>query len=307
MSIFIYIISLYYHYYFILKELKYSKNCYCLLKFVLFLFYCIISFSVAIEVGMLSKNNEFLFYGIISYILVGDILKKLLQYIIIGILCVSNVFFIYKDSRKEDLIMAVSTKENEEKIDEIDDLHQYKIKIYYPVSSYRKLDEKIKEMLSTYIEEFKESLGDAEVQKNIYYTLYINYDTYSYKEYISYLFYVETYTGGAHPNHEIQTINYDTLNHSFIDIDTLVKKDAGLLNRLARLSKEEILKDQKFIANEYVAQMFEEGTKPTKENYQNFVLTEKGMRVFFNYYQIAPYYFGITEILLPYDALKLKL
>ena len=36
----------------------------------------------------------------------------------------------------------------------------------------------------------------------------------------------------------------------------------------------------------------------------NFLITKKGIKFFFNSYEIGPYYFGTTEILIDYQSIK---
>lgn len=51
--------------------------------------------------------------------------------------------------------------------------------------------------------------------------------------------------------------------------------------------------------------MLLDGTKPTKENFSKFALTKDGLKVYFDYYQIAPYYYGNSELTIPYKGLNL--
>ena len=51
--------------------------------------------------------------------------------------------------------------------------------------------------------------------------------------------------------------------------------------------------------------MILDGTLPKKENFSNFAFTDKGLLVFFNRYQIAPYSFGSFNITIPYSDLDI--
>ena len=70
-----------------------------------------------------------------------------------------------------------------------------------------------------------------------YYFLYINYNEYKYKDYISLVFNISYFTGGAHPNYEIKTINYNIKNNNFITITNLINKDKNILNKLSTYSR----------------------------------------------------------------------
>ena len=67
---------------------------------------------------------------------------------------------------------------------------------------------------------------------------------------------------------------------------------------------------QKYLANAGIAsrrkceELILEGTKPIKENFQHFILTENGIKLIFPRYQIAPYYQGEFELVIPYKELK---
>ena len=50
--------------------------------------------------------------------------------------------------------------------------------------------------------------------------------------------------------------------------------------------------------------MLLEGTKPTLDNFKNFSYTEDGFKIYFNYYQIAPYYYGSSVITVPYNYIN---
>ena len=128
-----------------------------------------------------------------------------------------------------------------------------------------------------------------------------------YKNYISYVFYIEIYLGGAHPDHLMTTINYDTNRNMFITINDLIKNNDDILEKMSVITREKLLISNKFSGNSYVIDMFKDGTSPRTNNYKNFVLTDKGIKIFFNYYQIAPYYLGISKVTIPYEKLDLNI
>ena len=197
-------------------------------------------------------------------------------------------------------------KNMDNKINELDDIYKYKIKVYYPITRYRLLDTKIKDIIFKYINEFK-NMVDIDDKRYNYYYLDINYDEYRYKDYISYVFYIETYLGGAHPDHVIITVNYNILRNKIIDIDDLIENNLNFLENISKLSKEKLLSDKKFSSNDYVEDFFLDGTKPIRDNYKNFVFTIMGIKVLFDYYQIAPYYYGDSEIIIPYEDIGLDI
>lgn len=227
------------------------------------------------------------------------IIKKYII-LLVSIILLSLYIFNYKNyENNKNIYYSVS------KINTIDDEHKNKINIYFPITNYILLDKEINNIIDTYIKEFKDAINEYKIQENLYYTLYINYDEYTYKNYISFVFNIEMFTGGAHPNHFITTINYDTLNNKFINIDSLIDLNKNILNSLSKESRNILSSDKKFQIN-YNKDMMYEGTLPNKENFKNFVLTENGLKILFNYYQIAPYYYGETIINIKYEKLNIE-
>lgn len=227
------------------------------------------------------------------------IIKKYII-LLVSIILLSLYIFNYKNyENNKNIYYSVS------KINTIDDEHKNKINIYFPITNYNLLDKEINNIVDTYIKEFKDAINEYKIQENLYYTLYINYDEYTYKNYISFVFNIEMFTGGAHPNHFITTINYDTLNNKFINIDSLIDLNKNILNSLSKESRNILSSDKKFQIN-YNKDMMYEGTLPNKENFKNFVLTENGLKILFNYYQIAPYYYGETIINIEYEKLNIE-
>ena len=170
------------------------------------------------------------------------------------------------------------------------------ISIYFTNTNYELLNKEISKNLEIYINDFKNEITDI----NKTYTLNIRHDTYEYQNYISYVFYMEYYVGGAHPNHKIWTINYDKVNNKIINIDDLEEKYPNILNILSKISREKLLHTKNIVDTN----MMLEGSKPIKENFANFAFSKDGLILFFNYYQVAPYSSGEFKIVIPYDEIK---
>lgn len=190
----------------------------------------------------------------------------------------------------------------EEKITTKD--NKSEINITYPVTKYTFLNKEIASIINSYQKKFQEEL--KYITTNNYYTLNISYQKYKYKNYISVILFTEFYTGGAHPNHLIKTINYDTKINKIITIDDLIAKDKNIIDKLSILSREYLSKN-KIFNDEIVKEMMLEGTKKKKENFSNFAFTDNGLMILFERYQIAPYYFGDYHIIVPYSKLNLNI
>ena len=228
-------------------------------------------------------------------------MKRKILLICLSFILISILVF---TSKKDDTIFcmkyASTTNNNEKKID-ISNEHQYKILVYYPETNYDLLNKEITKNIDAYINEFKNDIKGVDVQLNQFYTLNIFYNSYSYKDYISYVFHIEYYTGGAHPNHDIWTITYDKSKNKIIDINDLIKTNPNILNTLSSISRKELLYNKNIVNTN----MMIEGTTPTIENFSNFVFSKDGLIIFFEYYQVAPYSSGEFQVKIPYDKLKL--
>lgn len=169
------------------------------------------------------------------------------------------------------------------------------LRISYPRSKYQVLRKEIEKYIHSNIDTFiKESTS---TDQNLPYSLYIYYDEYETKEYISYVFYNSLFTGDAHPNNTIYTINYDKMNHKIIDINDLVRRNSNILNLFSNESRK-IFQNKKEFKDPNMNQMLIEGTMPNENNFRNFVMTPNGILLFFEQYQIAPYYMGAFQVLI---------
>lgn len=174
------------------------------------------------------------------------------------------------------------------------------IKIVYPSTNYTKLNKRIKKIITNQINDFTKITLNK--KKTTYY-LIINYKSYSYKTIISYIFFTESYFLGAHPIHEIWTVNYDYKENKFITIDNIINNNQIILNNIANYTYQN-LSQKKIFQNETVLNMLKEGTKPRLNNYKHILFSKEGLIIYFDRYQIAPYYYGNYSITIPYNILK---
>ena len=227
--------------------------------------------------------------------------NKIIFYIIVIISII--ISFIYIKYHYEKIII------NNNKLTQVsktEESTQRKIKIYYPITKYKKLNNEIKKDINNYYNDFIKLTKNYNISRDMYYTFYVLYDEYYYKDYISIVLYIEQFLGGAHPDHFIHTINYNTINNEIINISNLIDINNNLLTELSVKSLEKLKENPKF-QNKYDKEKLIEGTSPTIDNYKNFALTNKGLNIYFEYYQIAPYYYGYSEVTIPYNEINLML
>lgn len=200
----------------------------------------------------------------------------------------------------------VNSNNNLTKMNVINETTKTKINIYIPYTEYPKLNRQIKEITDYYLSEFQKEITNTSLPIDIYNTIYILYDEYYYQEYISIILYIETFTGGAHPNHTIKSIIYNKKTNNFITIDTLYEQNPNILNELSTISREILKKNPQYNDKQNKETLYN-GTSPNKENFSNLAITKLGLKIYFNYYQIAPYYYGSSEITIPYNQLNLNI
>ena len=193
------------------------------------------------------------------------------------------------------IIIILYPKNNQEKII-YNNKTDIEINVKYPLYKYKKLNKQINTIINYYL---KDNIDN-------YYFLYIDYKEYKYKDYISLVFNISYFTGGAHPNYEIKTINYNTKNNNFITITNLINKDKNILNKLSTYSRK-YFNNNSLFKEKIVNDMMLEGTIGAKENYQRFNLSNDGLIIYFERYQIAPYYYGDYNITIPYQYLELTI
>lgn len=197
-----------------------------------------------------------------------------------------------------------SSNIEEKRVSNISENHKFKIDVYYPVSNYPILNKAVMKIVNNHLNLFKQSTHDKNIQPNQYYTLNILYNTYDYSNYLSYIFRISEYTGGAHPNNIVATISYNKDNDQIITINDLVKDNESLLDVLSTESRK-ILENNPIFKDKVVQGMMLDGTKPKLENFKNFVFSKDGLIIFFEQYQIAPYSYGEFNVIIPYSKIRI--
>ena len=197
-----------------------------------------------------------------------------------------------------DLKDEFSMKKIEEKSD------TYNIEVYYPETKFSKVNDEVNKKTVKYINEFNEQVKLlSNNNSDIKYDLKITFDTYGYGDYISYVFHVTSYIGGAHPNTNIFTINYNEKEDKIITVEDLLKNNPNIVHILSEYTYKELLQNKKIVELKDEG-MLKNGTSEKKENFENFAFTNDGVIIFFERYSIAPYYLGEFKVVVPYKILK---
>lgn len=172
------------------------------------------------------------------------------------------------------------------------------IQVIYPRTKYSVLNKEIYLFIQKQILNFMNVAKEA-IQENIIYTLDISHDEYFYQDYLSFVFYSSSYTGGAHPEHMVSCFVYDISHDMLVYMSDLVQEIPNLLETLSKESRKKLVNNYK-IQN---LSMMLEGTKPIVSNFSHFVFAPTGIMIFFPEYQIAPYSSGAFKVVIPYSII----
>jgi hypothetical protein len=113
---------------------------------------------------------------------------------------------------------------------------------------------------------------------------------------ISFNFPVEVYIAGmAHPNHYNRVINYDLQESRPLLLKDLFVSEDRILQIIADYCENELRSKDELL--------FEEGVQPTASNYKNWVITEQGLLIVFDPYQVAPGAVGTLKVTVPWEIL----
>lgn len=127
--------------------------------------------------------------------------------------------------------------------------------------------------------------------------------TYFSESLVSLKFFVYSYTkGAAHPNYFTEVMNYTRRPVSPIEISSLFRLSSDYLEALSKLSQKylhDLLGEQVSASDWAIA-----GSSAKKDNFRKFNLTEYGLLITFDTYQIAPHAAGMHKVLIPYQQLR---
>lgn len=174
-----------------------------------------------------------------------------------------------------------------------------KVRISYPRTEYVLLNQNLVEQLNMVIREFVE-YEKVIAKQDLHYTLDIIDEQYQYEDYISYVFHISIYTGGAHPNSVILTVNYDRRGNQMITVNDIIK-NSDILNKVCIESRRQLQLNEVIGKDQNSVKMLMEGTSPHLNNFKNFIFDKEGIIVYFQQNQVAPYSSEIFQVVLPYQ------
>lgn len=111
-----------------------------------------------------------------------------------------------------------------------------------------------------------------------------------------------SFEGGAHPDTVYQNASYVRATGSVITLDELLKP--GSLPALNAIGLQEFRREHGIAARESLS---DAGYFVTDKSFQlndNFLVTKAGLLFQFNQYEIAPYYFGAQQVIIPFAKIR---
>ncbi len=107
-------------------------------------------------------------------------------------------------------------------------------------------------------------------------------------------------SGGAHPNHNDEYLNWNIRADKTISLDDLLINDYE--TQLTHIAETIFRKDENLSKDQSLADYnFENNTFALNNNFQ---ITPDGINFFYNSYEIKSYAEGTTDLLIPYTAIK---
>lgn len=182
----------------------------------------------------------------------------------------------------------------------------YEINVYYPHTKIEALNNYINLKIYEYINNFI-ILQETKQLENIMEknSINITFDVTETGSYISFLFRIIENLNNIHPETFICTVNYNKRLKKIINISELISKYPDILIDISNYSYKELINNEK-IKTHGAYSMLELGTKSSKTNYKNFIISDKGMVIYFEQKQIAPYILGEFKVYIPFGQIGIE-
>lgn len=172
----------------------------------------------------------------------------------------------------------------------------YEINAVYPKTQSDSISLYFKNYIEEQITQFKDDtswINEIESDTNTKLTLDIKYDFIESSNAQNYVFSTYSYTGGAHGLQIRKTFSFNQ-EGQLLTISNLFKNGFDGLKTFSVLVQKELLNKEE-VNPEWV----KDGAAPKDENYKSFIVTDTGVKILFDPYQVAPYSAGNIDIAIP--------
>ncbi len=190
---------------------------------------------------------------------------------------------------------------------------KYAVICEYPIISntnFAEIEESIKQYALEVFNENKEFMIGSEdfidIERSKYFTESRIEQFHVNKTSISILYMLSSYTGGAHGIHNYYTFNYNKKTKVLLTLkDIISQKDLKTISEYCRkgIAKQKQANTEDYSGLKSDGELLV-GTKPKWENFETFLIANDSIIFIFNEYEVAPYYMGAFEVLVPISVLK---
>lgn len=177
----------------------------------------------------------------------------------------------------------------------------YKGEGNYPITVNNDINKDIQNLIDTSFSDFVTSANDSadylvHLDADAKYYLDITYDQYSYSEdIISYVFYINSYTGGAHGMQNIATKVYNLNTAKIYNITDVIADPEVNMPKLQTIIKAKLMQSDCLNNAE---DMIDDGLTLDNNyaNYESFVLEDSYLAFIFPQYQVGAYACGAQNV-----------
>lgn len=197
-------------------------------------------------------------------------------------------------------VKDVSNNIDKYKIESIcEDTKDKSINIFYPVTKYEKVNNKIKEKIDYYKEKLESSEYISQKKK-----LTISFEEFEHNDITSFKFNIKSNVGIGHDLDEVFTIVFK--EDEVIEMKDIIEKYPELIEKLFNVCSEKIKENSKvkqYSNDSWISKGLVKGV-PT---FSNYIINDKDIIIFFNPESIAPYVAGIIQVRIPMENLELDI
>ena len=214
-------------------------------------------------------------------------MKKILLLAALSLLLIGLTFWVFSGPKYKEQAFSEKTAKCD-------------IEIKYPVFGNVYVDQNIQKFVAENIKNIK-SLPPAPADLPVKYinTLNLSYERpFISKERISVVFYVLTYTGGAHPLTGVFTRNYDLTKKKELTLTDICYQNNESLDVLEKLVTAKLMEK----LNRPDVDWLKRGIQENK--FTTYAIEPDGLAFYFGQYEVAPYSEGIQKVKLNYNELK---
>jgi hypothetical protein len=173
------------------------------------------------------------------------------------------------------------------------------LNVTYPAYNNLYADSVISVFAKGLVKEFRSFTGDERISENWSNEMQVSYEEYFTEQgIVSVIFNIYQFTGGAHGNTFLKSINLNSENNKTLYLkDFVPQADFKNLQSIIRKKLADELDFDEFI---------DEGTAKWSD-FSSFAVTDTDIIFWFSPYQVAPYSYGVQKVIIPKKVISSQL